>query len=371
VKKQIGVMVLALGSYALLNECIAQTQSTGCRSLSERIWYGVTPPRDASSARIVTVEVNEGRSVLVTSREGEFYGTSDLGKNWTLLSGGKWTMWGHFPSVILAPSQPSTRYKYEPVGVIKRSQDGGATWIEPRPTIEGRSAEDTAYRVSGANDYVLEFDITAVHPLKPLTIYATVSVGPPRRAGGDTREQYVFRGMYVSEDGGYDWRLFSEQVGVFNKYPRRVVLGISPSNPDVMYSEGEQGILRSTDGGKTWRPVGQSDLLNLEPLDTEDREDGVLASTKQVPLNVNEFIFDPHSADVVYMRSRKGIHCSLNGGDTWTLLNLGFDRMNSVNSIAVDLLEPNRVFAGTDRGLFVSEDRGCTFFKMNTPNSGH
>jgi len=330
----------------------------------------VAPPRDASSARIVTVEVNEGRSVLVTAGDGGFYGTSDLGKNWTLLGSGKWTPWLHFPAVILAPSDPNTRYRYEPIGVIKRSQDGGVTWREPRPTVEGRSAQDTASRVSGADDYVLEFDISAVHPLKPLTIYATVRVGPPRREGGDTREQYVLKGMSVSEDGGYDWRLFSEQVGVFNKYPRRVVLGISPSNPDVMYSEGEQGVLRSTDGGKAWRPVGQSNLLNLEPLDTEDREDGVLAPTKQVPLNVSEFIFDPHSADVVYIRSRKGIHRSLDGGDTWILLNLGFDRLNGVNSFAVDPLQPNRVFAGTDRGLFMSEDRGCTFFKMNTPKLG-
>ncbi len=80
-----------------------------------------------------------------------------------------------------------------------------------------------------------------------------------------------------------------------------------------------------------------------------------------------EFVFDPTSAQVVYMRSTKGVHRSLDGGDTWQLLNLGFDRLNAVNSFAVDPLQPNRVFAGTDRGLFVSEDRGCTFAKMPTP----
>jgi hypothetical protein len=368
VKKQIAVKVLSLAICLSLNECMAQTRGTGCRTLTEQIWYDLAPPRGATSARILAVEVNEGHSVLVTRGEGGSYGTLDLGKNWTRLSDSKWALWFHFPNAIFAPSDSSIRYRNEPVGVIKRSQDGGVTWSELRPTIEGRSAEDTAFRASGAHDYVLEFDISAVHPLKPLTIYATVNVAPPRRAGGDPRDRYVLKGMYVSENGGDDWKLFTEQVGAFNKYSRRVVLGISPSNSDVMFSEGERGILRSTDGGRVWRPVGQSDLLNLEPLDTDDKADGILAPKKQIPLNGSEFIFDPFSADIVYIRSRKGIYRSLDGGDSWALLNLGFDRLNSANSFAVDPLQPNRVFAGTDRGLFASDDRGCTFVKMNAPN---
>src|SRR5215469_5584322 len=156
-------MVLAFGICSLLNVCIAQTETSGCRALSEQIWYDANPPRDPSSARIVTVELNDGRSVLVTAGKDGFYGTSDLGKNWTLLVGGKWTLWQRFPNVILAPSDPSTRYRYEPIGVIKRSQDGGATWSEQRPRIEGRSAGDIALRVSSEHDYVLEFDISAVH----------------------------------------------------------------------------------------------------------------------------------------------------------------------------------------------------------------
>lgn len=367
-RKRLAVMVFAFGSYTLLNNCLAQTREAGCRTLTEQIWYEVMPPRKGSSFRIVTVEMNKERSVVVTAANGEFYGTSDLGRNWTPLKDSKWALWLQFPDVMPAPSDPSVRYRYEPIGIIQRSLNGGATWSEPRPTIEGRSAEDTAFRVSGARDYVLEFDISAVHPLKPSTIYATISVVPPRRPGGDSRQHYVLRGMYVSEDGGNDWTLFSQQVGIFNEYSKGVALGISPSNPDIMFSEGEHGILRSTDGGMVWRPVGQSDLLNLEPVDVNDRADGVLAPMKQLPLHVSEFIFDPRSASVVYMRSSKGIHRSLDGGDTWALLNLGFDRLSSVNSFAVDPQQPSRVFAGTDRGLFVSNDRGCTFVKMNTPN---
>ncbi len=224
-----------------------------------------------------------------------------------------------------------------------------------------------AFLMSGEhhNDYVIEFEITAIHPLRPLTIYATAKVAPPRRPEGDFREQYPLKGMYISEDGGENWMQFSESVGTFNKYPRYVVLGISPSNPNVMFAAGERGILRSSDGGRTWRPVGQNDLLNLEPLDTEDRAAGIKMPRK-VLLNPTEFVFDPTSAQVVYMVSKEGIHRSLDGGDSWVLLDLGFDRLDGINSAAVDPLQPNRVFVGTDRGLFMSEDQGCTFVKMQT-----
>ena len=173
----------------------------------------LAPPRNGPSRRIVTVEVNEQLSVFVTAAKGEFYATSDLGRNWTPLKGGKWALWLQFPNVIPAPSDPSVRYRYEPIGVIQRSEDGGANWSVPRPTIQGRSAEDVAFRVSGARDYVLEFAISTVHPLKPSTIYASISVVPPRRPGGDSREQYVLRGMYVSEDGGNDSTPFIPRHG--------------------------------------------------------------------------------------------------------------------------------------------------------------
>ncbi len=228
-----------------------------------------------ASVRVVAVRIAADQTVLVAPGKDGFYGTSDLGETWKRMTGAEWTLLWHFPNVIVAPSDPSTRYTEDPVGIIKRSQDSGKTWVQPQPIIEGVSAAEMAFRVSGEHDYVLEFDFASVHPLKPLTIYATGTVGPPRRPGGDFREQYVLKGMYVSDDGGENWRQFSDRVGIFNKYPRRVVLGASPANADVMFSEGEHGILRSTDGGQTWMPVGESELLNREPLDVNDKAEGV------------------------------------------------------------------------------------------------
>lgn len=339
--------------------CLGQTQGSGCRSLSEQIWYDEVPPLHAHGAKVMRVEAKTGSTIVTVGLNPGIYSTSDYGKHWTLVR--------DFPNGIVAPSDPSIMYSYKTNGVIIRSQDGGKTWVLPTPRIEGASASDTAYRVSGDHSYVLEFDIAAVDPLKPLTLYATVSVGPPRRPGGNPGEQYVLRGMYVSDDGGENWKQFSDQVGIFDKYWRPVTLGISPAQPDVMFSKGEHGVLRSADGGKTWRPVGQSEQLNLVTLDTEDQAEGIFISTKQTPLNVDQFVFDTADTRTIYMVSGKGIHRSLDGGDSWTILDLGFDRLRAVNSFAVDPLRPNRVIAGTALGLFMSEDQGCHFVKMLMP----
>jgi hypothetical protein len=349
--------------------CVGQTMGSGCRSLPQQIWYDLVPPRNAHKAWILQLKGEAGHTSITAGFRNGPHATSDYGEHWTPLTDKRSifsaTLWG-----TVAPSNPNTIYQYESNGVITRSEDSGNTWVKPSPKVDGRSAAAIALLMSGHHhdDYVIEFEIAAVHPLRPLTIYATAIVGPPRRPEGDFREQYPLSGMYVSDDGGENWTQFSNSVGLFNKHGNRyAVLGISPSNTDVMFAEGERGVLRSSDGGRTWRSVGQSDLLNLQPLDTEDRAAGIQVPNRQVPLHPTEFVFDPNSEQVIYMVSRKGVHRSLDGGDSWVLLDLGFDRLNSVNSVAVDPLQPNKVFAGADRGLFMSEDQGCTFVKMHEP----
>jgi photosystem II stability/assembly factor-like uncharacterized protein len=346
--------------------CFGQAGSSGCRNLSEQIWYDASPPPSgAHSAGIDRAYAEEGRTAIVATAGVVPYRSFDYGAHWALAKGEparRTKLWSDVTQLDV-----NTLYQYESNGVITRSDDGGRTWVKLSPKIDGKSTEDTAFLISSEHDYVVEFEMTAVHPMKPHTIFATLTIGPRRKPGGDFRQRYFLQGMYISEDGGEHWTQFSGQVGIFDSYPNHVVLGINPWTPDIMFSNGEHGLLRSNDGGKTWRVVGESDLLNLEPLETDDRDEGILVPRKQVPLRATGFAFDPSSSQVVYLVSRKGVHRSLDGGDSWTLLNLGFDRLNAIHNIAVDPLQTNRIFAGTDRGLFMSDDRGCTFTKIPMP----
>ena len=134
----------------LISWSAAQAQTSGCRALSEQIVYDLLPPRHARSATVVTVGVSGSLSTLVTTGDGGFYGTSDLGTKWTRLNRPEWTQRWNNRNATGSASDPSFMYTldYGRFFKIQRSQDGGHTWIVPKPTVEGLSEEETAFRLS-------------------------------------------------------------------------------------------------------------------------------------------------------------------------------------------------------------------------------
>jgi hypothetical protein len=357
----------------VLSACLtsaASGQAPGCRDRSDQVVYAIgSLPLDAKPVRILAMKVQPGGDSLLTIIvDGQMYGIPSSGKHWELLSGAKWDFIRYFPDVLVAPSDPHIAYGYESIGVIKRTTDGGRNWTVPSPLIDGMHGKDFAFRVSGDPEYVAEFHIAAIHPQKPLTLYATITVGHRRGPEANFDKDYPLPKLYVSADGGENWTAFTDKVGPFNEPKSGVVLGIDATDPLVMLGEGRQGIVQSLDGGHSWQAVGESDWLNSEPLDSEETARGV-SPTRKWRLIPKHFVFDPVSSRILYIVSANGVHRSLDGGATWVLLNLGFDQFNAVNSFVIDPLQTNRVFAGTDRGLFVSDDRGCSFTKVPLPSS--
>lgn len=330
----------------------------GCRDLNAVVLYDALLPLGKQLARVLRIDSVDSAAVVTAAFHGIPYTTSDGGLHWT-----KSTL----PDALIARSDSSVLYKYRSNGVISLSRDAGKSWVVLDPVVDGIKGQEVAARASGDPSYVVEFEIAAIHPLKALTVYGTLRIVPPRRPEGNPAKQYFLKGMYVSYDGGGNWTKFSDVVGIFRNYPRRVVIGISPVDSAIMFSEGERGVLRSADGGQTWRDVGQSDELNQVPIDTDDLAAGIKVPQKRSPLNAREFVFDPSNSSVVYMIADKGVYRTMDGGDTWKLLNVGFDQLKAINSLAIDPLHPNRVFVGTVRGLFVSEDSGCKFSRLPTP----
>ena len=72
----------------------------------------------------------------------------------------------------------------------------------------------------------------------------------------------------------------------------------------------------------------------------------------------NTFIQDPVNPNVLYVGSYGGgIFKSIDGGKTWSQKNFGLDNLY-VNYLDIDLDKPDRVFAGTDNGVFMTENGG-------------
>lgn len=104
------------------------------------------------------------------------------------------------------------------------------------------------------------------------------------------------------------------------------------------------GVLRSTDGGKTWTEINQ----------------GLQERT------VNPIAFDPINPDVMYVGTENGLFKSRDGGSHWTEADAGLTTRN-IWSLSVDPVNHARLYAGTSGGgVFRSDDEGKTWKPAST-----
>jgi len=83
----------------------------------------------------------------------------------------------------------------------------------------------------------------------------------------------------------------------------------------------------------------------------------------------NTFIQDPVNLNVLYVGSYGGgIFKSIDSGKTWSQKNFGLDDLY-VTYLDIDLDKPDRVFAGTDSGVFMTENGGDVWIYIGGASS--
>jgi len=282
-----------------------------------------------SDLDVVTIEVARyDPSVLIASvSEGErLFTSSDGGDTWkeTTIQAiedrtGPYSYGPH-------PANAKVTYRvFEPPDDVwahhlERSNDGARTWARKARFIKGTSI-------------VIDVGSLHYHPKDPDTIYAYAGLNEAIDA---------FTGFYVSRDGG---QTFSFVLSTTN-----ALLGISKSSPNVMYALGVgQVVIKSIDGGVTWRLGGQNDKIRQVP---------------NAVSTITDIVVDPLDPDIVYLVSSKGIIRSTDGGRSWCILNLGSNVNTSVRYMAISPKDRNVLLVGTSRGLFRSKPNGREWEKI-------
>lgn len=273
------------------------------------------------------------------------------------------TAWMDFAQ---APSDAKVLYRYvQELGQYLRSEDGGRTFSLPQYSIDGLPPDRFLARFGKDGSYTLDFHLSAIDPRSPHKIYAGITVVPwtsmINMVAGQVPESNSKRilkvpGLYVSNDGGDSWSLFSERL------ENSVPIGISPSDPKIIYGQSETSVVKTEDGGKHWAHVGQSAQLSKPPI--INYGGGRTSGGPETSLEIVQFAVDPTNPNVVFVVSNKGVYRSLDGGTSWRLLNLGFDELGSTHSLAIDAVRTAEIFVGTSMGVFYSADRGCSFRKI-------
>lgn len=124
--------------------------------------------------------------------------------------------------------------------------------------------------------------------------------------------------------------------------PLLITLAVDPRDSSLVYAAGLSGVLRSQDGGLSWRIV--TGWAETEP---------------------KGLAIDPASPDTVYAALPDGFIVSDDRGQTWERRESGLpDRGKYTQSVQVDRTRGGRVFIGCEKGMFLSDNGGRSWRRV-------
>src|SRR5262245_5964707 len=227
-------------------------------------------------------------------------------------------------ALAIDPVNTSTIYVSAYGGGVVKSIDGGATWSN--------------VGLGRPNTTALAIDF-----VNPNIIYAgtidDISCYPSP--------------LLKSVDGGSSW---SDQSSPKDCDISMIVM--DPTSPKTLYAGGENqyflgpGIIlwKSVDVGATWRNALMTRNLGLAPygLTINPVDPQTLYAPGATYINLDVY-------DI-------GLYKSADGGETWRVTGLTNTR---ISAVAIDPLNPNTLYAGSNLGMLKSADGGANWFTIN------
>ncbi|MBE0652388.1 MAG: hypothetical protein IH594_01240, partial [Bacteroidales bacterium] len=273
----------------------------------------------------------------------------------------------HIHRIITHPDNPDIVYVgaigspwgAHPERGVYKTTDGGKTWNQILFTNE----------YSGVADMVMD-------PANPDKLF--VAMWQHHRQPWFFKSGGEGSGLYMTVDGGQNWKLLSDKDGLPKGEIGRIGLAISKSNPDYVYAlveSAKNAIYRSTDGGYTWEKRGEKNIGDrpfyyadlFVDSKNENRvyslysfvnvsEDGAKTFTEQTAKSIHSdhhaWWIHPEDASFMIDGNDGGMAITHDMGKTWRLIsNLPVGQFYHVS---VDNELPYRIYGGMqDNGSWV------------------
>jgi hypothetical protein len=273
-----------------------------------------------------------------------------------------WTRSPNFPLKNAIQSQP-------------KGPAGASTPFVAKINADGSNLVYSTY--IGGSNYDLAMAIAADALGNTYVAGTTTSADFPTTANAF---QAKFNGVFAvkSTDGAASWsRSDSGLLGTAS------FIQVDPNNTSLVYAVSSSGLYKSVDHGATWHATSASSVTSLwiSPADStlylgiagkgdllRSRDSGASFTTMSTGRSgsINEMVFDPHNASVIYGRwggsgPGDGVFKSTDGGSTWNSTGLTGSATGS-GPLAIDPAHPSTLYAeARNRGLVVSTDGGDTW----------
>ncbi len=236
---------------------------------------------------------------------------------------------------------PSTYYMGTTGGGLWKTENRGLTW---------RNISDGFFKTGSVG-------AIAVAESDPNVVY--VGMGEHAVRGVMTHHG---DGVYRSTDAGKTWK----HMGLASsQHIARII--VHPKNPDIVYvaaqgplygPDGERGVFKSSDGGRTWlRVLGSNDRTGASELSMDATNPRILYAA------LWEYGRLPWK--VISGGPGSGLYKSVDSGETWERMTDGLPKEMGKMAIAVSRSNPERVWAliesdstKDERGLYVSDNAG-------------
>jgi photosystem II stability/assembly factor-like uncharacterized protein len=237
-------------------------------------------------------------------------------------------------------SDPDTVYAGVEDAALFRTTDGGQSWHELSGLRQHGSGPHWQPGAGGMCLHTILLD-----PLNPRRIFIAISAA----------------GAFRSDDGGGSWKpinrgLHSEGIPDGDAEVGHCVhrIAMHASRPNVLFMQKHWDVMRSDDGGDSWREVSGNLPTDFGfPIDVHAHEPETIYV---VPITSDSMHFPPDGKLRVY-RSRSG-------GNEWEALTNGLPQRDCYvnvlrDAMAVDRLDQCGIYFGTTGGqVYASADAG-------------
>ena len=248
---------------------------------------------------------------------------------------------------------------------VYKTEDGGGTWRQILHTNTTSGVGDMVLDPSNSNKLL-------------------VAMWDFQRTPWNFRSGGEGSGLYLTHDGGENWKRLSKEDGLPKGDLGRIGLAFATNEPDIVYAlieAKENGFYRSDDGGHKWQKIASKNIGNrpfyyadiyVDPTN-ENRifnlwsyvslsEDGgrtfknIMDYSNSIHPDHHAFYIDDEDPDFIINGNDGGLNISYDGGKTWSFSgNIPIGQFYHVN---YDTAFPYNIYGGMqDNGSWVGPNR--------------